>query len=196
MPAAVVSPPSRCPRRVAAVAVLVAATLVVVIATAVAAVAAASYTPWLKSMPVLAAGARMGVSEINGSGCGCGCSTRKIAGTMMWDDAARPTIEGRLGSDGLLPRVPFFELLLLAPDGVTGQATLAGMRLDAPRLRQLAQEAKLCTSLCPPIGGVNSAHAMMSMVGKLLEYLFFFLLSLRPSLLAKKFGYCIVPNSV
>jgi hypothetical protein len=32
-----------------------------------------------------------------------------------------------------------------------------------------AQEAKLCTSLCPQIGGVNSAHAMMSMVGESLS---------------------------
>ncbi len=71
----------------------------------------------------------------------------------------------------------------MAPDGVTGRATLAGMRLNAPRLRQLAQEAKLCTSLCPHIGGVNSTHAMMSMVGKLLEYLsMFFLLSLKEDL--------------
>ncbi len=87
---------------------------------------------------------------------------------------AQQTIEGRLGSDGLLPPVPFFKLLLLAPDGVTGRATLVGMRLDAPRLRQLAQEAKLCTSLCPHIGGVNSTHAMMSMVGKLLGCTYFF----------------------
>jgi hypothetical protein len=92
--------------------------------------------------------------------------TRRIAGSTMWDDAARPTIEGCLRSDGLLPRVPFFELLLSAPDGVTGRATLVGMRLDAPRLHQLAREDKLCTSLCPHIGGVNSAHAMMSMVGE------------------------------
>ncbi len=108
----------------------------------------------------------MGGSKINGGGCGCGCSMRRIAGTRMWDDVARPTIEGRLGSDGLLPRIPFFELLLLAPDGVTGQATLAGMRLDAPRLRQLAQEAKLCTSLCPHIGGVYSAHATYDVYGQ------------------------------
>ncbi len=99
-------------RRVAAVAVLVAATFVVLVATAVAAVAAASWMPWLKSTPVLAAGARMGGSEINGGGCGCGCgcSTRRISTMTMWDDAARPTIEGRLGSVGLLPGVPFFEL--------------------------------------------------------------------------------------
>jgi hypothetical protein len=149
--AAVASPPSRCRRCIASVAVLI---------------AAASWTPWLKSTPVLAAGARMGGSKINGGGCGCGCgcSTRRIAGTTMWDDVSRPTIEGCLGSDGLLSHVPFFELLLSALDGVTGRATLAGMRLNAPRLRQLAPEAKLCTSLCPPIGGVNSAHAMMSMV--------------------------------
>ena len=101
-------PPSHRCRRVAAI--LVAATLVVVVATAVAAVAAASYTPWLKSTPVLAAGARMGGSEINGGSCGCGCSMRRIAGTTMWDNAARPTIEGRLGSVGLLPGVPFFDL--------------------------------------------------------------------------------------
>jgi hypothetical protein len=102
-----------------------------------------------------------GGSEIYGGGCGCSCSMRRIAGTTMWDDAARPTIEGCLGSDRLLPRIPFFKLLLLAPDGVTGQATSVGMRLDAPRLRQLVREAKLCTSLCPPIGRVNSAHAMI-----------------------------------
>jgi hypothetical protein len=77
----------------------------------------------------------------------------------MWDDAAQPTIEGYLGSDGLLPRVPFFELPLSAPDGVTGRAISAGMRLYTLRLCQLAKEAKLCTSLCPHIGGVNSAHA-------------------------------------
>ncbi len=71
----------------------------------------------------------------------------------------------------------------LAPDGVTGQATLAGMRLDAPWLRQFAQEAKLCTSLCPHISGVNSTHAMMSMVGKLLgRVLMFFSLSLKEDL--------------
>ena len=66
----------------------------------------------VKNYPVLAAGARMGGSKINGGGCdcGCGCSTRRIAGTTMWDDAVRPTIEGRLGSVGLLPGVPFFEL--------------------------------------------------------------------------------------
>jgi hypothetical protein len=46
--------------------------------------------------------------------------TRRIAGTMMWANAARPRIEGHLGSDGLLPRVPFFKVLLLTPDGVTG----------------------------------------------------------------------------
>ena len=110
MPAAVALLPLRRRRRVAAVAVVIAATLVVVVATAVAAVAAASWTPWLKSTPVLAAGARMGGSEINGGGCGCGCSMRRIAGTTMWDNAARPTIEGRLGSVGLLPGVPFFDL--------------------------------------------------------------------------------------
>ena len=102
----------------------------------------------------------------------------------MWDDAAQPTIEGRLGSNSLLPRVPFFELLHSAPDGVTGRATLARMRLDAPRLRQLAREAKLCTSLCPHIGGVNSAHATHDVYGRgvvveaereccVLEYVFF-----------------------
>jgi hypothetical protein len=158
-------PPSRCRRCLTAIA---AATLVVVVATAVAAVAAASWTSWLKSTPVLAAGTRMGGSEINGGfcDCGCSCSTCRIAGMTMWDDAARPTIEGHLGSVGLLPRVSFFKLLLLAPDGVTGGATLAGMWFDAPRLRQLARKAKLCMSLCPHIGGVNSAHAMMSMVGE------------------------------
>jgi hypothetical protein len=139
MPAAVALLPSRRRRHVAAVAVIIAATLVVVVATAVAAVAAASWTPWLKSTPVLAAGARMGGSEINGGGCGCRCSMRRIAGMTMWDDAARPTIEGCLGKDGLLPCVPFFELLLSASDGVTRRATLARMWLDAPRLRQLAQ---------------------------------------------------------
>ena len=65
----------------------------------------------------------------------------RIASTTMWDDAARPTIEGHLRSVGLLPRVSFFKLLLLAPDGVTGGATLAGMQLDAPLLRQLVREA-------------------------------------------------------
>ncbi len=60
---------------------------------------------------------------------------------------ATTTIEGRLGSDSLLPRAPCFELLLSAPDGVTGRATSARMRLDAPRLHQLGREAKLCTSL-------------------------------------------------
>jgi hypothetical protein len=90
--AAVASLPLRRRRRVAAV--LVAASLIVVVATAVAAVATASWTPWLKSTPMLAAGARMGGSEINGGGCGCGCSMRRIAGTMMWNNAARPTIEG------------------------------------------------------------------------------------------------------
>ena len=54
--AAIMSPPPRCRRRVAAVAILVAATLVVVVATTIAAVAAASWTPWLKSACVLAAG--------------------------------------------------------------------------------------------------------------------------------------------
>ena len=33
----------------------------------------------------------------------------QIAGTTMWVDAAQPMIE-RLGSDGLLPGVPFFDL--------------------------------------------------------------------------------------
>ncbi len=88
MPAAVALLPLRRRRRVAAVAVVIAATLVVVVATAVAAVAAASWTPWLKSLPVLAAGARMGGCKINSGGCGCGCSMRRIAGTTMWDDAA------------------------------------------------------------------------------------------------------------
>ncbi len=166
MPAAISLPSRRC-RRVAAVASPPPSLLSLPPPSPLSAVP--SWTPWLKSTPVLAAGARMGGSEINGGGCCCGCITRRIAGTTMWDDATRPTIEGRLGSDGLLPRVPFFELLLLAPDGVTGRATLAGMRLDAPRLRQLAREAKLCTSLCPLIGGVNSAHAMMSMVGESLS---------------------------
>ena len=92
--------------------------------------------------------------------------TRRIADTAMWDDVVRPTKEGGPRSNGLFPRVPFFKLLLLAPDGVTGGATLAEMQLDASWLRQLVQEAKLCTSLCPHIGGVNSAHAMMSMVGE------------------------------
>ncbi len=58
---------------------------------------------------------------------------------------AQPTIEGHLGSVGLLPRVPFFKLLFSAPDGVTGGATLAGMQLDVQRLCQLAPEAKLIT---------------------------------------------------
>ena len=89
MPAAVALLPSRQHRRVAAVAVDIAANLVVVVATAVAAVAAASWTPWLKSTPVLAAGARMGGSEINGS-CGCGCSMSRIAGTRMWDGEIGP----------------------------------------------------------------------------------------------------------
>ena len=79
---------------------------------------------------------------------------------------AQPTIEGHLGSVGLLPCVPFFKLLFSAPDGVTGGATLAGMQLDVQRLCQLAPEAKLITSLCPQIGGVYSAHAMMSMDGE------------------------------
>ena len=81
MPAAVASLPARCRRRVAAVAspllrchrrvaavlvaILVTATLVVVVATAIAAVASASWTPGLKSTPVLAAGARMGGSRSN-----------------------------------------------------------------------------------------------------------------------------------
>ncbi len=42
---------------------------------------------------------------------------------------------------------------------------MARMRLDAPRLHQLAREAKLCTSLCPHIGGVNSAHATHGVYG-------------------------------
>jgi hypothetical protein len=33
------------------------------------------------------------------------------------------------------------------------------MRSHALRLHQLAREAKLCTSLCPQISWVNSAHA-------------------------------------
>ncbi len=66
-----------------------------------------------------------------------------------------------------------------------------GIQLDEPRLRQLAQEAKLSTSLCPHIGGVNSAHAMMSMIGESLSkrsgssvvcYSMFFLLSLKEDL--------------
>ncbi len=60
MPTAVALRPLRHRRRITAIAVLVAATLVVVVATAVAAVAVAPYIPWLKSTPVLAAGARMG----------------------------------------------------------------------------------------------------------------------------------------
>ena len=99
--------------------------------------------------------------------------THRIAGMTMWDDAARPRIEGHLGSDGLLPRVPFFELPPSAPDGVSIGATLAGMRLDAPWLRQLAQEAKLCTSLCSHIGRVNSASVgspqNLYLVGQLLQ---------------------------
>ncbi len=73
MPAAVVSLPLPRRRRVSAilvavlvavlVAALVATTLVVLVATAVAAVTSASWTPWLKSTPVLAAGARMGGSQ-------------------------------------------------------------------------------------------------------------------------------------
>ena len=62
----------------------------------------------------------------------------RIAGMTMWDDAARPTIEGHLGSIGLLPRVPFLKLLLSAPDKVTREATLVEMRLNAPLLHQLA----------------------------------------------------------
>ncbi len=54
----------------------------------------------------------------------------------------------------------------MAPDGVTGRATSARMRLDAPRLHQLAREAKLCTSLCPHIGGVDSAHATHDVYGR------------------------------
>ena len=65
MPAAVALPPLRRRCRVVTVFVLVAATLVVVVATAVAAVAVTSRTPWLKSTPVVADGARMGGSKIN-----------------------------------------------------------------------------------------------------------------------------------
>ena len=123
--AAVASPPLRHCRRVAAIAILVAITLVVVVATAVAAVAAASW---------LAAGARMGGSEINDGGCGCGCSMRRIACTTMWDNAARPTIEGCLGSNSLLPRVPFFELLLWSGSG--GGKAWQMTHTSAKRIRQ------------------------------------------------------------
>ena len=123
--AAVVSPPSRRRRCIAAVAILVAATFVGAISTAVAAFAAASW---------LAAGARMGGSEVNISSCGCGCSMRRTAGTTMWDDAARPTIEGRLGSNGLLPRVSFFELLLWSGSG--GGKVWQMTHTSTKRLRQ------------------------------------------------------------
>ena len=63
--AVVALPPLRCRLVTVLVAVLVAPTLVVVVATAVAAVASASWTPWLKSTPVLVAGARMGGSQSN-----------------------------------------------------------------------------------------------------------------------------------
>jgi hypothetical protein len=69
--AAVALPSLRCRCCVAAVlvavlvAILVAATLVVVVITLAAAVASASWMPWLKSKPVLAAVARMGGSRSN-----------------------------------------------------------------------------------------------------------------------------------
>ena len=50
---------------------------------------------------------------------------RRIAGTTMWDKAARPTKEGGPGSDDLLPRVPFFKLLLWSGSGgVIGRLTM------------------------------------------------------------------------
>ena len=66
------------------------------------------------------------------------CS-RMIAGTTMWEKAARPTIEGCLRSFGVFPIVPLHKLLLTVPDRVTGGASSAGMWLHAPRLRQLAR---------------------------------------------------------
>ncbi len=73
---------------------------------------------------------------------------------------------GTPGKQWSPPPCSIFQAAPLGSSRVTGQATLVGMRLDAPRLRQLVPEAKLCTSLCPQIGGVNSPHAMMSMIGE------------------------------
>ena len=72
-------------------------------------------------------------------------------------EVVRPTIEEGMGRIGLLPRVPLLELLLTAPDGVTREASSDGMQLHARRLRKLALEAQLCTSLRLQIGRVNSA---------------------------------------
>jgi hypothetical protein len=55
-----------------------------------------------------------------------------IAGATMWDEVVGPTIEIRLRSYGLLPRVSLLQLLLTAPDGVTG-----GEWCHTPRLQQL-----------------------------------------------------------
>jgi len=98
MPATVALPPLHCRRRVLVVATLVVivATAVIVVTTAVAAVAAASWTPWLKSTPQLAAGARMGGSEINGGGCGCGCGGDDGSD----DDDKGGGSDGKSGGDG------------------------------------------------------------------------------------------------
>ena len=76
MPAAVASLPLRCCRHVAAVTSPPPSLLPLPPPSPLSAVA--SWTPWLKSTPVLAAGARMGGSEINGGGCCCGCITRRM----------------------------------------------------------------------------------------------------------------------
>jgi hypothetical protein len=83
--------------------------------------------------------------------------SRTIAGATMWDKAVGPTIERSFRSYSLLPRVPLLQLLLTAPDGVTGGASFAGMWCHAPRLRQLARQAQLCASLRPQISRVDSA---------------------------------------
>jgi len=64
--------------------------------------------------------------------------SRTIAGATMWEKAVGPTIERSFRSYSLLPHIPLLQLLITAPDGVTGGASSAGMWCHAPRLRQLA----------------------------------------------------------
>ncbi len=65
--------------------------------------------------------------------------SRVIAGTTMWEKAARPRIEGCLRSFYVFPIILLHKLLLTVPDRVTGGASSAGMWLNTLRLRQLAQ---------------------------------------------------------
>jgi hypothetical protein len=80
-------------------------------------------------------------------------STCTIAGVTIWDDAVGLPIKGQKGSFGLLPSIRFLQLCFLAPYGVSRGASLVRMRRHALRLRQFAQEAKLCMSQHPQILG-------------------------------------------